>query len=143
MELDTWGLHNHLIEFRLKVRMTEDLIDCAQRLQVKPDKRTEAELKILSLLRDRTYDDLRFFVKEREKKLWRNWEIFGQVEKPALDNRGLTLQEVTERIELQQKMIAFIEPRLERLVKDIPPYNCINSEMIEFYTKVFGNEAWL
>ncbi len=31
-DFDTWGFHNHIIEYRLKVRMTEDVIDCAQRL---------------------------------------------------------------------------------------------------------------
>lgn len=47
MEISTWGLHNHLIEHRLKIRMTEELVDCASRLLVEPDERTERELKIL------------------------------------------------------------------------------------------------
>lgn len=28
-EFDTWGFNNYIIEYRLKVRMTEDVIDCA------------------------------------------------------------------------------------------------------------------
>ena len=40
-------------------------------------------------------------------------------------------------------MIAYIEPLYEQLIKDIPPYNMINSEMIQFCTQVFGNEGWL
>ena len=39
-DFDTWGFHNHIIEYRLKVRMTEDVIDCAQRLQVRSDAKT-------------------------------------------------------------------------------------------------------
>jgi len=54
------------------------------------------------MLRDRTYDDLRHFVKERETKLWRNWEVFGLVQKPVLENRGLTLPQIGERTELQR-----------------------------------------
>ena len=32
MKFSTWGLHNHIIDIKVKVRMTEDLIECAQRL---------------------------------------------------------------------------------------------------------------
>lgn len=28
-EFDTWGFVNHIIEHQMKVRMTEDIIDCA------------------------------------------------------------------------------------------------------------------
>lgn len=40
-------------------------------------------------------------------------------------------------------MIAFIEPRYGGLVAEIPPYNTINAEMIQFCTAFFGNEGWL
>ena len=40
-------------------------------------------------------------------------------------------------------MILYLEPRYARLVADIPPYNSINGEMIQFCTEVFGNEGWL
>ena len=26
---DTWGFNNHIISYQMKVRMTEDIIDCA------------------------------------------------------------------------------------------------------------------
>ena len=41
------------------------------------------------------------------------------------------------------QMIAYIEPRYATLIYDIPPYNAINSEMIQFCTEMFGNEGWL
>ena len=66
-EFNTWGFHNYIISYRIKVRMTEDIIDCAQRLLVKSDEKTERELGILKLLRDRTYEDLNTFVQKREK----------------------------------------------------------------------------
>ena len=31
-ELHTWGMHNHIISYRVKVRMTEDIIDLAQKV---------------------------------------------------------------------------------------------------------------
>jgi len=40
-------------------------------------------------------------------------------------------------------MIAYIEPKYVRLVHNIPPYNMINAEMIQFCTAFFGNEGWL
>ena len=40
-------------------------------------------------------------------------------------------------------MIAYIEPRYSQLVNSIPPYNAMNSEMIQFCTMAFGNEGWL
>jgi len=40
-------------------------------------------------------------------------------------------------------MIAFLEPRLESLLRQIPPYNQINRLMIELCTRTFGSEGWL
>lgn len=91
-EFDTWGFNNHLIEYRLKVRMTEDIIDCAQRLLVKSDSKTQRELNLLKMLRDRTYDDLKYFVEEREKKPWRVWDKFGYYFKPPVENLNLNLR---------------------------------------------------
>ena len=88
-DFDTWGFHNHIIEYRLKVRMTEDVIDCAQRLQVKPDTKTQRELDLLKMLRDRTYDDLKYFIEEREKRPWRVWDKFGYYFKPPVENLTL------------------------------------------------------
>ena len=40
-------------------------------------------------------------------------------------------------------MIAYLEPKYAQLVREIPPYNYINSEMIQFCSLAFGNEGWL
>ena len=90
--------------------MTEDIIDCAQRLTVKADNKTHRELEILKLLRERTYEDLRHFVKEREKKRWRLWEGLDSY-KPQIDNVELSLQQLQERIDIHLQMIAYVEPR--------------------------------
>ena len=31
-EYGCWGFHNHIIEYKIKCRMTEDIIDLAQRV---------------------------------------------------------------------------------------------------------------
>ena len=93
--------------------MTEDVIDCAQRLTVRADAKTERELRLLTMLRDRTYEDLQFFVNEREKKPWRNWDRYFRYFKPQLEDRELTLMQLTERCELNLQMIAYLEPRYE------------------------------
>ena len=72
---------------RVKVRMTEDIIDLAQRMQVKPESKLKAELELMTKLRDQTYEDLKFFVIEREKKPWRNWQVHGVYYKPGDENR--------------------------------------------------------
>ena len=95
------------------------------------------------MLRDRTYDDLKHFVEEREKRPWRVWDKFGYYFKPPVENLNLNLRQLNERIEIHMQMIAYIEPMYTRLVNDIPPYNAINSEMIQFCTEIFGNEGWL
>ena len=123
--------------------MTEDVIDCAQRLQVRSDAKTKRELDMLQMLRDRTYDDLKYFIAEREKRPWRVWDKHGFYFKPPVENLTLNYRQLSERIEIHMQMIAYIEPRYARLVADIPPYNAINSEMIQFCTEMFGNEGWL
>ena len=62
--------------------MTVDIIDLAQRVQVKADKRSLEEMEIMKKLRDQTWEDLRYFVVEREKKPWRNWDRNGFYYKP-------------------------------------------------------------
>ena len=51
--------------------------------------------------------------------------------------------QVTERVEAHLMMISYLEPRHDKLLLEIPPYNLINSSMIQFCTDVFGNEGWL
>ena len=53
--------------------MTEDIIDLAQRVLVKQDGKLEREMDLMTRLRDQTWQDLRVFVREREKKRWRSW----------------------------------------------------------------------
>lgn len=83
------------------------------------------------MLRDRTYDDINYFVAEREKKHWRLWDKYGgRYYKPHLENRNLTYKQLNERVEIHLHILAFLEPMYSQLVSDIPPYNAMNSEMI-------------
>jgi len=71
--------------------MTEDVIDCAQRLTVKADAKTQRELNLLTMVRDRLYEDLRYFIDKREGRIWRNWEG-GSPYKPSFESKDMTLQ---------------------------------------------------
>lgn len=95
------------------------------------------------MLRDRTYDDIRYFIDKRNTKPWRHWDKNGFYYKPEIENRGLDYYQLKQRVEVHMLMIGYIEPRYARLVADIPPYNAMNSEMIQFCTACFGNEGWL
>ena len=148
MEFNTWGFHNHIISYRIKMRMTEDIIDCAQRLSVRSDEKTKRELGILKLVRDRTYEDLHTFVQRREKQPWRVWDkchVFGYGHdfKPSLENLELSYAEMTVQIDENLYALAFLEKRYSQLRTDITAYNSINSEMIKFCTYAFDNEGWL
>lgn len=95
VQLNTWGLNSVVTEVKLKIRLTEDVIDCAQRLEIKADARTERELSILTRLRDRTYDDIRYFINEREKKHWRLWDHYGgHMYKPIIDHGRMSLEQI-------------------------------------------------
>ena len=91
IELNTWGFHNHIISYKIKVRMTEDIIDLAQKVKLKPEQHQKRELEIMKMLRDQTYDDLVYFVKEREKHPWRVWDKNGYFYKPEVTPATLSL----------------------------------------------------
>ena len=105
-KINTWGVHNHIIELKIKIRMTEELIECAQRLEVMPDAKTEKEMQVLKALRDQTYEDLQYFINEREKKLWRNWHVSGVFYKPIIPSGELTLQHAESLI---REVLAYIQ----------------------------------
>lgn len=54
----------------------EEVIDKAQKLDMQPwnQEESEAQLEKLRILRDRTFQDVREFVAEREKTHWREWD---------------------------------------------------------------------
>ena len=54
------------------------------------------------------------------------------------------MKDVYEDIDKCLMAIAYIEPRFKQLITtEIPPYNMVNAEMIQFCTDAFGNEGWL
>ena len=128
--------------------MTEDIIDCAQRLLVKSDEKTERELGILKLLRDRTYEDLNTFVQKREKQPWRVWDGrhvhgYGHDFKPSLEALELSYFEIRQKIDKNLHALAILEKVYTKLRADIPTYNTINMIMVQFCSYAFGNEGWL
>ena len=58
----------------LKVRVTEEMIDYVQRNPHSVNVANDEELRKLKKLRDQTYEDIRSFVKSREKVPWREWD---------------------------------------------------------------------
>ena len=91
--------------------MTEDIIDLAQRVLVKQDGKLEREMDLMTRLRDQTWKDLQVFVREREKKRWRNWQVRGFNYKPDVFNREKLLADLTKDVESQLLQVEYIEPR--------------------------------
>ena len=101
-------------------------------------------MDIMKRLRDQTWEDLKYFVTEREKKPWRNWDRNGFYYKPDIEDRKKLLKHLQEEIDSNLIQIGIIEPKFNNLISiDIPPFNNINAEMIQFITDTFGNEGWL
>ena len=57
-ELSQWGFNSHVISYRIKVRMMEDIIDKAQRYRLQPNADLEFEMWKMKILRDQTFEDL-------------------------------------------------------------------------------------
>ena len=53
-------------------------------MQIRQDAKLLREMDLMRRLRDQTWEDLRYFVIEREKKPWRNWDKHGFYYKPEL-----------------------------------------------------------
>ena len=73
-ELDSWGFNSHVISYVIKVRVLEDLIECAQKCTIKPDVPVERELALMKALAKQTWEDIQYFLSERDKQKWRTWD---------------------------------------------------------------------
>lgn len=101
-------------------------------------------MQLMKRLRDQTWEDLRYFVIEREKKPWRNWDRHGFNYKPEITDKKRKLIQIIDDIDNCLMCIQYVEPRFKSLITyEIPPYNCINAEMIQFCTDMFQSEGWL
>ena len=100
-DLNGWGLGSYVIELQIKCRMTEEIIDLAQKLLLKPDGLLEDRMEKLKRLRDQTYQDLYYFITEREKVHWRNWDhMFMGNWKPEIPPKRNLLAWYSEKGEL-------------------------------------------
>ena len=90
--------------------MTEDIVDLAQKLHLKPDKTLEEKMERMKRLRDQIYADLYYFITEREKVHWRNWDhAFMGNYKPDIPPRRNMLAYYKERIDVNLLQIEFLE----------------------------------
>ena len=79
--------------------MTEDIIALAKKMQIKSDSSLEKEMQNMKKLHSQIRQDLHHFVEQREKKPWRNWQIHGVFYKPEIDNKDISVSEVSRDIE--------------------------------------------
>ena len=80
---------------------------------VKQDGRLIKEMQLMKRLRDQTWEDLRYFVIEREKKPWRNWDKHGFYYKPEITDKKKKLLIIIDEIESCLMCIQYIEPRFK------------------------------
>ena len=73
-ELNSWGLSSYLTSYVVKIRLLEDLIECAQKCIIRPDATVERELALMRRLQQQTWEDIQYFLEERDKQRWRTWD---------------------------------------------------------------------
>jgi len=140
-EYNQWGLHNYVISLQIKCRMMEDTIDLAQRLQLKPDWELEKKLEKLKHLRNQVFADLEFFINDREKVHWRNWDHYYQHDyKPDLVEKPDYFKDRCDCLLLQ---IEFVERTAGELASEITQFNNLNADCIRQMSAFFGNDRWL
>lgn len=112
-ELSLWGLNNLCIQFQIKCRLTEKVIEQAQKCQIKSDADSEAELNRLKRLRRQTYKDLHSFVRKREEHHWRNWDHIldgsTDIRAKSKEDRFAEKKEIQNAIENEEKDLELLE----------------------------------
>ena len=149
-----WGLHSHIIELVLKCRVTEDLIDCAQRCLIRPDGEMHQELALMTRLRDQTWADIREYIQRRGPDKWRTWDNPRDLhfKKPVLHDDGdplLKLYSIDPDVDLNDymategKKLPMMMAATRALERDFVTHVTLSKEMVHFLTYVFGSNTWL
>ena len=73
-EFNIWGFNSHIIAHVIKCRLLEDLISCAQKRSIRPDREVERELRLMEMLQRQTWEDINTFLKNRNRDRWRCWD---------------------------------------------------------------------
>ena len=145
IEMNTWGLQSDLFAIILKCRLLEDLIDAAQRTKLKADKDAERELQLLKLLSKKTENDIHGFLEARNKQRWRTWDNPRDL---SYNKRHLISKEVSDyEINLMWKMAKRQYGKIcilnDQIGQDGETYVLISRVMVDFVSKMFGNQGWL
>ncbi len=62
--------------------MSEELIDLAQRLKLRPDQELDKKIQLLKKRYAQTALDIHQFIEKREENIWRTWEgYYGRAKK--------------------------------------------------------------
>lgn len=73
-EFNIWGFNSHIIAHVVKCRVLEDLINLAQKRAIRPDQEVERELWLMRMLQKQTWQDINYFLKQRNQDKWRTWD---------------------------------------------------------------------
>ena len=95
---------------------------------------------------EQTWDDIAYYLKEREKYNWRTWDVksFGKYKKSETV-RFLLGSEKLENMDpkVEHQVLHFWYDQLTQLEMDQVTFVQICREMVEFLNMAFGNTAWL
>ena len=130
--LNTWGINHMVITTLMKVRLLEDIIDCAKKQKVRPDVTMERELYLMRYLQAQTEKDTRNFIQERDSDRWRRWDNPRRVDfvKPDAEENP------------DEEKIRTILGYMYTMETETIFHTRICQEMIEFLNYCFDSEAW-
>lgn len=130
--LNTWGITHMIITTLVKVRLMEDLIECAQKQKVRPNVTIERELYLMRYLQSQTEQDIKVFLNKRDQDKWRTWDNPRKVSfvKPETEEHP---DEAWIQTIIGYQYIVNVEIRI---------HEKICQEMVAFLNYCFGNEIW-
>ena len=116
----------------VKVRLLEDLIECAQKQKIRPNVTVERELYLMRYFQSQTEKDVRNYLEDRDKDKWRTWD----------NPRKVTfIKPDAEEHPDEAKILTILSFKYTMGIDEII-HSKMCQEMIAFLNYCFGNEAW-
>ena len=140
-ELNSWGLNSYCIALTLKVRTLEDLIDCAQRCQIKSDSDVQRELMLMTMLRDRLWKDVNTFLDKKDINLSERMQVLSlrkrnPKQKAAKDQQNL--KQLLDKVAKFEGIVKFLDFKFSNANQDLEITVQMAREMVELCSLKFG-----
>ena len=139
-------MNNHVIGMTMKIRTLEDLIDCAQRCQLKPNSEMEKELEMMSLFRDRIWKDVHNFLDKREIDMSERMRVLTlrkRDAKTSLVKDQKVYKQILDRLAKTEKITDYLKKIGDRAEEDLEISIEIARQMVNLVSMDRGSDLWV